>query len=317
MPKTAVNIVTYNNSATIAATLESLLAQTSDFSVLVIDNASTDDTPAIVEQYGVRLHINGRNTGYAAAHNQAIAMTASDYVLTLNPDVKLLPGFIDALAAALDADVRLGSVAGCLLRVDSLSDAPTVIDSMGAYMRRNQRQGLRGDGAPITERDTAQTPIFGPDGAAAFYRRAMLEDIAYGGQVFDEDFFMHKEDIDICYRAQLYGWRSAYVPDAVAHHVRHFRPGRRRQVQDDLRYIAVRNRYLLMLKTLPTALFWRNALPIVAYDAQIVIYILLLERSSLRALREAWQMRGAMFVKRREIQSRRQISDDDLRAWFT
>ncbi len=317
MPITAVNIVTYNSSATIAACLDALLAQTGDYTVLVLDNASSDDTAAIVQSYGVPLHINERNTGYAAAHNQAIAMTESDYVLTLNPDVKLLPGFIAALAAALDADAGLGSVAGCLLRVDDLRDEPTAIDSLGVYMRRNQRQGLRSDGAPASERDPDPTAIFGPDGAAAFYRRAMLADIACGGQVFDEDFFMHKEDIDVCYRAQLYGWRSAVVPGAVAHHVRHFRPGQRRRVQGDLRYIAVRNRYLLMLKNLPTALFWRYALPILAYDAQIVVYILLLERSSLRALREAWQMRGVMFAKRRQIQSRRQISHADLQAWFT
>lgn len=316
-PRTAVHIVTYNSASTIAACLDALLAQDGAFSVLVIDNASTDDTVEIVRGYNVALHCNETNTGYAAAHNQALAMTHSDYVLTLNPDVKLTPGFITALVNALDTDPRAGAASGCLLRVESLDDAPQRIDSMGLFMRRRLQQGLRGDGAPLAARITRTERIFGPDGAAAFYRRAMLNDIAVDGEIFDVDFFMHKEDVDVCLRALIYGWGALYVPGAVAHHVRHFRPGARGRVHSaDVRRHAVRNRYLLILKNLPPSLMWRFAPFMLAYDAAILGYLLLFERSSLPAYADVWRLRGRMGRKRRVIQSRRVLHEQTLARWF-
>jgi GT2 family glycosyltransferase len=317
MPRTAVHIVTYNSAGTIAACLDALLAQDADFAVLVIDNASADDTAEIVRGYDVTLHCNAENTGYAAAHNQALAMTESDYVLTLNPDVALTPGFIAALAAALDADPQTGAASGCLLRVDTLGETPQRIDSMGLFMRRRLQQGLRGDGEPLTARITRTERVLGPDGAAAFYRRAMLADIAVDGETFDEDFFMHKEDVDVCLRALLYGWGALYVPGAVAHHVRHFRPGRRGRVHSaDVRRHAVRNRYLLILKNLPLALMWRFAPFILAYDVGIFAYLLLFERASLPAYADVWRLRGRVWHKRRVTQARRAVNNQTLARWF-
>lgn len=316
MPRVAVNIVTYNSAATIGACLEALLAQDGDFDVLVIDNAGQDNTPEIVAQHGVRLHNNADNAGYAVAHNQGIAMTDSEFVLTLNPDVKVQPGFITALRCALENAPQVGSATGCLLRVEHINAPPKTIDSMGLYMRRSGRQGLYGDGEPATNRSTTPRRVFGPDGAAAFYRRAMLDDIAIDGEVFDADFYIHKEDIDLCWRAVMRGWESVYVPDAVAHHIRGFRPGQRARVSARLRQYAVRNRYLLMMKNLPLPLFWRFAPHILAYDAGVLGYMLLRERDSLPALAEAWHLRDKMFAKRAHIMANRQITDGELGAWF-
>ncbi|MEL6270172.1 MAG: glycosyltransferase family 2 protein [Chloroflexota bacterium] len=320
MPRTAVNIVTYNSAATIGPCLDALLEQHADFAVTVIDNASTDDTVTIVRGYEpVTLHCNTENVGYAVAHNQGIAMTDSEFVLTLNPDVLLKPGFIAAMVTALESTPSAGMGAGLLLRVDNLTDeTPTAIDGMGVYMRRNMRQGLCGDGWPVESAWKSSRQVFGADGAAAFYRRAMLKDIALDGNCFDPDFFIHKEDIDICFRAILCGWHGLYVPQARAHHVRHFRPGQRQRVMsDDLRRHAVRNRYYLMLKNLPAPLFWRYAPAIFAYDVLVAGYILLKERESLRAFAEVWQTREKMLAKRRQIQAARQIMLDDLHAWLS
>ncbi|MEM6530467.1 MAG: glycosyltransferase family 2 protein, partial [Chloroflexota bacterium] len=220
---------------------------------------------------------------------------------------------------ALENDPQAGMGAGQLLRVEHITDeTPTAIDGLGVYMRRNMRQGLCGDGWPVAAAWQKSRRVFGADGAAAFYRRAMLDDIALDGDFFDPDFFIHKEDIDICFRAILRGWHGLHVPQARAYHVRHFRPGQRQRVMsDDLRRHAVRNRYYLMLKNLPVPLFWRYAPAILAYDALVAGYILLKERESLHAFAEVWQNRETMLAKRRQIQSTRQIALDDLHTWLS
>ena len=158
--------------------------------------------------------------------------------------------------------------------------------------------------------------IFGPDGAAAVYRRAMLEDISIGGEVFDEDFFMHKEDIDICWRAQLRGWESAYVPKAVAHHIRHFRPGKRQDVPPTMRSDALRNRYLMMIKNEIPRHLLRDLPRVLIYDLGTFSYVMLNERGSLGAYRSAWRLRRRMLEKRRLIQARKMVPWQYMRQWF-
>lgn len=313
----SVHVVTYNSSATIEACLGALLAQQgAGFTPYIIDNASGDDTVARVERMGLEVHRNAANVGFAAAHNQAIDATSSQYVLALNPDVLLQPGFIARMAEALDAHPEAGSAAGQLLRVDRLGDPPQVIDSTGLIMSRSRRQRLRDEGLSPGQARQDITPIFGPDGAAAFYRRAMLDDIRVDGEVFDRDFFMHKEDIDVCWRAQLRGWASIYVPGAVAHHVRSFRPGQRGRVSAEMRFYGVRNRYLLMMKNEIAAHFWRDLPSILAYDLAILAYMLLFEQRSLAALNSAWKLRRRMAEKRQLIQAGRTATWRVLRQWF-
>lgn len=315
--KISVHLVTYNSADPIERCLDSLLGQQGvDFGVLVVDNASTDDTVAQVEKRGVEVVVNAHNQGYSAAHNLAISRTQSDYVLTLNPDVLLAPGYLATMVAILDDNPILGSAAGLLLRVEKLGETPQWIDSTGLLMSRSRRQLLRDSGDPVAKTPMQSDAVFGPDGAAAIYRRAMLEDIAINGEVFDEDFFMHKEDVDICWRAQLRGWRSAYVPNAVGHHIRGFRPGQRERVSADMRFFGVRNRYLLMMKNEIMSHFWRDAPAILWYDLKILGFILLKERASLRAFGSVWQLRKRMMAKRRVIQAGRKAEWRDLRQWF-
>jgi GT2 family glycosyltransferase len=144
----------------------------------------------------------------------------------------------------------------------------------------------------------------------------MLEDIRVSDEIFDPDFFMHKEDVDVCWRAQLRGWSSVYVPGAVAYHIRHFRPGQRQAVSPHMRFLGVRNRYLLMLKNDIPAHFWCDLPAIAFYDLRILAYLLLRERSSLRAFRSIWQLRQRMRKKRRIIQASRQVDWRQLRRWF-
>src|SRR5712691_4806825 len=123
----SVTIVTYNSGRFIKRCLESVLAQRyANKEVIVIDNASTDGTADILEQFEDRCQIiyNDENIGFAAAQNQAISLSTGDWVLTLNPDVLLLPNFIQSLVDAGQIDSKIGTVCGKLLTILASFDLP-------------------------------------------------------------------------------------------------------------------------------------------------------------------------------------------------
>jgi len=317
-PAISVHIVTHNNALVLESCVRSLVAQTyTDFATLLIDNASTDSSLEIAKGFDLETHANSINAGYGAAHNYAINATQSRYILTLNPDVILAPEFLAHMISVMDEALpSVGSAAGLLLRIERPGEAPRRVDSAGLSMSRNRRQRLRLEGAdPLLASSEIQT-IFGPDGAAAFYRRDMLEDTQVEGEVFDSDFFLHKEDVDLCWRGQLRGWSSIFVPGAVAHHARAFRPGQRKGVPKAVRMRAVCNRYLMLIKNEHRSHFLRDIVPIVSYELAIAAYILTFERESLTGYREVWRLRKGMLRKRAIIQSQRLIDWPELRPWF-
>ncbi len=314
----AVHVVTHNSAAALASCLESVRCQQLEvpLRLRILDNASQDETRCIARRYTAELIESPVNLGYAAAHNRLLALGDEPYVLTLNPDVRLAPNFCAQLLKALEAQPRVGMAAACLLRCDSLEAPPYAVDSAGLFMRRSRRQGLIAENKPIDQRPSEPAQIFGVDGAAACYRRSMLTDIALDGEIFDEDFFMHKEDVDLCWRAQLCGWQCLYVPAAQALHIRTFRPNRRERVPRWMRRLALRNRYLLFLKNDFPAHLLRDALPFLAYEVGILGYLLLREPYSLTAYWQAWRLRKKMYAKRRLLHAKRRATWQELRHWF-
>ncbi len=316
--KIVVQIVTHNNAQTIRACLRSVKQQKfRDYRLVVIDNFSTDNTRSIVKRLGVLCLRNAINAGYAAAHNKGIGRFSSEYVLTLNPDIVLEKSFLGYMVGAMDrAHADVGSAQALLYRVERMGKRSNIVDSAGLYMNMIRRQNLRYAGKKVQNKYIAGNYIFGPDGAAAFYRRAMLEDIDLGNSVFDEDYFMHKEDVDVCWRAQLRGWKSIFVSEAVGYHVRSFRPGQRANVHAPLRTMALRNRYFLMIKNdLP--LLWIRDLPwIVLYDLAIFFYVFFRERESLPAYDQVLKNFGSMLEKRAHIQRSRKVGSVYMAQWF-
>ena len=135
----SVTIVTYNSGRYIKRCIESVLAQRYQFKeIVIVDNASTDGNHHdILEQFEDRCQIiyNDDNIGFAAAQNQAIKFSSGDWVLTLNPDVLLLPNFIQALVDAGQFDPKIGTVCGKLLTMTAHFEIPEqpVVDSTGIY----------------------------------------------------------------------------------------------------------------------------------------------------------------------------------------
>jgi GT2 family glycosyltransferase len=319
--RVSVTIVTYNSGRFIKRCLESVLAQRyANKEIIVIDNASTDGTLDILEQFEDRCQIvyNDENIGFAAAQNQAIRLSAGDWVLTLNPDVLLLPNFIQALVDTGAFDARVGSVCGKLLTILASFDLPDkpLVDSTGIYFTPNLRHLDRGSQEVDNGHYLQHEYVFGATAAAALYRRRMIEDIAIGDEFFDPDFFVYREDADVAWRAQLMGWRCIYTPHARGYHVRNVLPGNRRALPPVINMHSVKNRFLMRMKNMTGHLYVRNWFSITARDLVVIGACIIRERSSLRAFWYVLQNWKRVMAKRREIMLRKRVDDDYIASWF-
>ena len=317
----AVTIVTYDSAAFLARCLDAVAAQThAPREVVVLDNRSRDDSAAIARAHGAvtKLIESPDNTGFAGGQNRAIAATAADWVLTLNPDVVLDPAFIATLAERAERPAPLGTLCGKLLRLgpDGAPVVPPRIDSTGIVFTRSFRHLDRGSEEPDDGRYAAEEPVFGATAAAAMYRRAMIEDVSVEGEFFDEAFFAYREDADLAWRAQLLGWDCLYVPSALGYHVRRVLPERRADVPAMLNRHSVKNRFLMRVKNADAAVWRRCALPGLARDAAVLGGCLVREWSSLPAFADVARLYPRARRQRAIIQAKRRRDGAAIARWF-
>ena len=315
-PSASVVVLNWNGGQMVQLCVASVLAQTRPpDELLVVDNGSTDGSAAQLSAAfpGVRLLALGRNTGFAGGMNAGIAATGGEAVLVLNLDVELEPDYLERCVGALQADPALGGVTGKLLRFTD-GDGEPVLDSTGHRLYRNRRAVDRGEREPDTGQYDHAREVFGVGGAAPVLRRAMLDDVRDGDEVFDADFFAYFEDIDLCWRARTRGWTFGYEPAAVARHHRGGTGGRRLDVLEAGNH---RNRLLMIVKNdaLPSL---RRHLGGIAYTE--LRSCLHLGATRPRALLLAYlgllRLLPRMLRKRRRVQSRRTVGWRELEPWL-
>ncbi len=322
-PLVSVTVVTYNSERYIDACLESVFAQPySSLEVIVVDNASQDATLERLRPYRDRIRLirNSANLGFAAGQNQAIEASSGEWVLALNPDVYLTPGFLARLVQAGETRTgeRVGTVCGKLLRMtkDLVIPSHPFTDSTGIFFTPMLRHFDRGSRELNNGHYEKLEYVFGASAAAALYRRDMIADISIGGEFFDPDFFMYREDADVAWRAQLMGWKCLYVPGAIAYHVRTVHCWNRAQVPPVLNMHSVKNRFLMRLKNIGLPLYLRHFLPIALRDLGVFAYCLAVERTSLPAFSLVARIWKKAWKKRELIQKKRRVSDREIARWF-
>ncbi|WP_303311007.1 glycosyltransferase family 2 protein [Hymenobacter sp. BT730] len=305
------SIVTWNSAECIEACLRSVLNQSyAQFELWVVDNASADDTCAIVAALAetdnrIRLHQLDQNTGFCGGHNYTLNRTSTEAVLLVNPDTELAPDYLERALAALRKEEDLGVVCGLLLQ--SREDDAR-IDSAGMLALPDGRFALRLHGVRQSQAGKLTSQyVDGADGALPLYRRQFIDDLRVEGEFFDPRFFAHKEDWDIAWRGQLLGWRTLFEPACRAIHPRQFQPDNLRvrlRMSRKVRANAVRNQWIMLIKNTPKTKVWQLLTRALPRQLAILGYLLVAERSSLSAVRYVWQHRKAILASRHIIQSR-------------
>lgn len=198
----AVVIVSWNCRDYLATCLASLRElERTPREVVVVDNASTDGTVEFVREHHpeVRLIAQEDNVGFCRANNVGIEATAAPFVLVLNPDTRVEPSFLERLLPVFE-DPEVGIASGKLLRFDG-----STFDSAGQELARSRQPRDRGYGRVDRGQFDRDGSVFGACGAAALYRRSMLDDVADADGYFDTTFFAFYEDLDLAWRARRRG----------------------------------------------------------------------------------------------------------------
>ena len=251
----SVIVPTCGRDAYFVSCLESLCRQTCPpAEIILINNSLSAELERKARELypWIKIITPDRNFYYGESLNRGIAMSTGDFILCLNDDATLDKDFIGEALKGFNADKAIGMVSGKILRPDRKT-----LDTTGLFLSAWRTVQERGYGR--LDRGQFEKPgfIFGACGAAAFYKKKMLEDIREGDSWFDPDFRMFYEDLDLAWRANRAGWRGYYVPQALAYHVRggsvRTDSGRgkmfaRRHLNDEIHGELIKNRYRAILK---------------------------------------------------------------------
>ncbi|MBK6522298.1 MAG: hypothetical protein IPG08_08155 [Sphingobacteriaceae bacterium] len=200
---------------------------------------------------------------------------------------------------------NIGTVCGLLVQSNENN---ATIDSAGLTRLPSCIMSLIDHGKRINETELKKKEVFGADGALPFYRRAMIDHVSINGNFFDELFFAHKEDWDVSWRSSIYGWKTVFDPQCKAVHPRVFKPGDRKvrkTMSDQIKIDAVKNQLILLKKNLSAGEFFANFFKIVPRQLGIFFYILLFERSSLKAYSIYLKHKREIKQARKVVQSNR------------
>ncbi len=297
-PMLSIVVVTHNSRAAASVALPQLCAQlTPEDELLIVDNASSDDTLATVREIAPQAVIveTGRNAGFAAGANAGARAARGDLLLFLNPDATPAPGFLDAIRAPRgDWSAWQGLVT---------ADAGRAVNTSGGIVHFT---GIAWAGRS-PERSAREVAFV--SGACLAVPRALWD--RAGG--FSEPFFMYQEDVDLSLRLRLAGGRLGVEPAAIVDHDYEFAKGAAKW------RLLERNRWATIIRTYPGALLLAVAPALAATELALLVVAatggwlpqkLAATGETVRALPRLLRERGA-------IQATRTVSPAEFAAWLT
>lgn len=220
-PSVAIVILNYNGRKHLQMFLPSVLNSTyPNKRIIVADNASTDDSLSYVRGHfpTVEILINQQNDGFAGGYNWALKLVESDYYVLLNSDVEVTENWIEPIISLMDSDT---TIAACQPKLISYSNRNLLeyAGACGGWIDKLGYPFSRGRIFDVLEEDKLQyetiQDIFWASGAAMFVRSGVFHEL----NGFDASFFAHQEEIDLCWRMQLAGYKIKVVPQSVVYHV--------------------------------------------------------------------------------------------------
>jgi GT2 family glycosyltransferase len=295
-------VVNYNGLEHLPALYAALAVQTCrDFEIIFVDNGSHDGSVSAAADLGraydvdTRIIRNSTNLGFAPSCNQGVRASQADYLVMLNNDTQPEPTWLENLIFATECDPTTGMVASKML----FAHRPDIINSAGIAM---DTTGIAWDwrgGENDQPNETDVVEVFGPCGGAALYTRTMLDEIG----LFDEDFFMYLEDVDLACRARLAGWTCLLQPQARVLHAHSATAGEGSPFKS---FQLGRNKIWTLIKNVPDPFLERHWPEIVGYDLMASAYGFAKRRDSALILGRlaALQQLPRFLEKRSVIQGR-------------
>jgi GT2 family glycosyltransferase len=254
-PKVAVVILNWNGSKYLEEFLPGVLQSGyPGLEVVVADNASTDGSMALLQSHfpSVKTIRHNQNGGFAKGYNDALIQVKADYYIILNNDVAITPGWVEPAIRLMEENPGIGAVQPKIRSYHQKSHFEYA-GACGGWIDRYGFPFARGRVFDSCEPDEGQyddaTPVFWASGAALFVRASVFH--ALNG--FDESFFAHQEEIDLCWRMQLAGHAVWVCPASVVYHVGGgtLPAGNPRKV-----FLNFRNNLVMMYKNLPRKGKW-------------------------------------------------------------
>lgn len=304
-------VLNWNGADDSIACIDSLCAQHADIpDIILVDNASSDDSVERFEEYIVqhkKTHIqlikSETNTGFAGGINQGVTAALErgyEYIGTLNPDATADENWTRALIDELERHKDAGIAGGQLQRSDKKT-----LDSTGDFYTTWGIPGPRGREQSVETAPTESEAVFGITGGGFIARAELFRAVG----LFDEAFFMYFEDVDLCFRAQLRGYKIRYTPHAIAYH-------KISASTNKVPGLAVKQTF----KNLPL-LFWKNVprglMPVIL-PRFFISYTLILGHAiakgrggpALDGFFRSLTLLAHALRERKKIQSSRTVSDD-------
>jgi GT2 family glycosyltransferase len=300
----AVVVPNWNGARFLEDCLRSLTRQTEPAQIIVVDGASTDGSPQLVDERfkEVTLLALKGNPGFAGAVNRGIEHALAggvEFVALFNNDAVAEPDWLMRLLTTARSHPEAGTVTSKLMLDDRvhLDSTGDFYSSWGWAYPRGRDEVDQGQ-----YDDPGSREVFCGSGGASLYRSAMLTEVG----LFDEDYFAYLEDQDLGFRAQLMGWKARYEPEAVAYHRL---MGTSSRLTNFGRYHAIRNCIYLYVKNLPHPLCWK-------YLPKFVAGLALMAANDVRRRRfraiagaypDALRHLPSMLAKRRRVQASRRV----------
>lgn len=251
-PTVAVVILNWNGRTFLEQFLPFLMQTTyPEVKWVVADNGSTDDSMAFLHTYYPQVHrlLLEKNHGFAKGYNLALKQVEASYYILLNSDVEVTSGWIEPVIELMEKDAGIGACQPKILswvdktKFEYAGAAGGWIDALGYAF-------CRGRVFDSCEKDEGQyddaAPVFWASGCALFIRSEVFHSL----NGFDETFFAHQEEIDLCWRMQLSGRRVFVCPSSVVYHVGggSLPKGSRKKI-----YLNYRNSLMMLFKNYSVA----------------------------------------------------------------
>jgi GT2 family glycosyltransferase len=240
----SVVIPNYNGAKYLKACLDSLMEQSLKADeIIIVDNDSKDSSiQYIIDNYKDRVTLvtMDKNHGFSIAVNEGIKRSKSEFVALLNNDTELHKNWLERLYNCINKDDKIFSVSSKMLRFIERD----IIDDAGDEYTLFGWSSKIGDGQPSSKQEVSRE-VFSSCAGAAIYRKSILEEIG----LFDENFFAYLEDMDISYRARVYGYKNYYESGAKVYHIGSATSGSRHN-SFKVR-LAARNNIYLIYKNMP------------------------------------------------------------------